>query len=319
MAKKPSSKASKKPSSTSSNALLVVTTAHARLAVALIVMVAAVFAGYVVYQGYASTPEIASGRAGYCLDDHGNGTANGNLVDIWTCNGSAAQHWTFSGLYVKVNGKCLDAKGWGKTNGTIVDLWDCNGGANQQWKLLGSAQHTELMNVNAGLCLDDTGYGNSGTQLELYTCNGQSNQVWYAYSYTTSDNSGSSCPSGWHASASCAQTYANGQFSAHGWDPQWPVYLNGGPYTPYGQGWYTRFSCLKDLWIQESGWQWNALNGASGAYGIPQSLPASKMGSAGSDWHDNAYTQVRWGLGYIKSTYGDPCAALQHEMNHNWY
>ncbi len=80
----------------------------------------------------------------------------------------------------------------------------------------------------------------------------------------------------------------------------------------------TQFNCLVPLWNQESGWQWNAQN-ASGAYGIPQALPGSKMASAGADWQTNPHTQIIWGLGYIKSTYGTPCNAWAHEQANGWY
>lgn len=80
----------------------------------------------------------------------------------------------------------------------------------------------------------------------------------------------------------------------------------------------SQFGCLNDLWSRESGWRYNAEN-ASGAYGIPQALPGSKMASAGSDWQTNPATQIRWGLGYIKSTYGTPCGAWDHEVADGWY
>lgn len=80
------------------------------------------------------------------------------------------------------------------------------------------------------------------------------------------------------------------------------------------------FSCLKPLWDQESGWRWDATNPSSGAYGIPQALPASKMAAAGADWQTNADTQVRWGvLDYIDPTYGNACNALAHERARGWY
>ena len=79
-----------------------------------------------------------------------------------------------------------------------------------------------------------------------------------------------------------------------------------------------QFGCLDDLWNQESGWRYNAEN-ASGAYGIPQALPGSKMASAGSDWQTNPATQIKWGLGYIKSLYGTPCGAWSHEQAYGWY
>lgn len=86
------------------------------------------------------------------------------------------------------------------------------------------------------------------------------------------------------------------------------------------RGWdYNQFSCLVKLWERESNWRWNATNRSSGAYGIPQSLPASKMASAGADWRTNPETQILWGLGYIDGRYGSPCAALLHSDVKNWY
>ena len=58
---------------------------------------------------------------------------------------------------------------------------------------------------------------------------------------------------------------------------------------------------------------------SSGAYGIPQALPGSKMASAGSDWRTNPKTQIKWGLGYISGRYGDPCGAWSHFLRKNWY
>ena len=71
--------------------------------------------------------------------------------------------------------------------------------------------------------------------------------------------------------------------------------------------------------VHESGWNVYASNPTSGAYGIPQALPGSKMASAGADWQTDAATQIRWGLGYIQSTYGSPCGAWAHEQADGWY
>jgi len=85
-------------------------------------------------------------------------------------------------------------------------------------------------------------------------------------------------------------------------------------------GWSSsQFSCLQPLWAGESGWSVTASNPSTGAYGIPQALPGSKMASAGPDWQTNAAAQIRWGLGYIESTYGSPCAAWSHEQADGWY
>ncbi len=80
----------------------------------------------------------------------------------------------------------------------------------------------------------------------------------------------------------------------------------------------TYFGCLLDLWNRESGWVYDAEN-ASGAYGIPQALPGSKMASAGADWETNPATQIRWGLGYIKAIYGNPCGAWAFEERNGYY
>jgi hypothetical protein len=80
-----------------------------------------------------------------------------------------------------------------------------------------------------------------------------------------------------------------------------------------------QFSCLDALWTKESGWNVYADNPTSSAYGIPQSLPGEKMASAGPDWATNPATQIRWGLGYIASSYGSPCAAWGHSQAYNWY
>jgi hypothetical protein len=85
-------------------------------------------------------------------------------------------------------------------------------------------------------------------------------------------------------------------------------------------GWSSsQSSCLQPLWAGESSWSVTASNPSTGAYGIPQALPGSKMASAGPDWQTSAATQIRWGLGYIKNTYGSPCAAWSHEQSDGWY
>lgn len=97
-----------------------------------------------------------------------------------------------------------------------------------------------------------------------------------------------------------AQRIAYGMLPSFGWNP--------GKY----------FGCLLNLWNRESGWVYDA-EGASGSYGIPQALPGSKMASAGPDWQTNPATQIRWGLAYIKATYGDPCSAWAFEESNGYY
>lgn len=120
----------------------------------------------------------------------------------------------------------------------------------------------------------------------------------------SSSGGGGSAPapvaSGGGASPAEAQAIARSMLGSYGW---------GGD----------QFSCLVSLWNKESGWNYAAYNGSSGAYGIPQALPGSKMGSAGADWQTNAATQISWGLGYISGRYGTPCGAWSHSQSVGWY
>jgi hypothetical protein len=86
------------------------------------------------------------------------------------------------------------------------------------------------------------------------------------------------------------------------------------------RGWgNSEFACLVSLWNKESGWRVNAYNAGSGAYGIPQALPGSKMASVGADWETNPATQITWGLNYIQGRYGTPCGAWGHSQSSGWY
>ena len=80
-----------------------------------------------------------------------------------------------------------------------------------------------------------------------------------------------------------------------------------------------QMSCLDNVWTKESGWNERAQNPSSGAYGIPQALPGSKMATVGDDWQTNPATQIRWGLTYIDNRYGTPCAAWQFSQANGWY
>jgi hypothetical protein len=80
-----------------------------------------------------------------------------------------------------------------------------------------------------------------------------------------------------------------------------------------------QFGCLDSLWTRESNWNPSAHNASSGAHGIPQALPGSKMASAGPNWESDPATQIRWGLGYIQDRYGSPCGAWGHSESHGWY
>ena len=82
------------------------------------------------------------------------------------------------------------------------------------------------------------------------------------------------------------------------------------------QGWGSQFGCLNSIIDVESGWNVTATNPYSGAYGIPQALPGSKMSVAGADWQTSAYTQLKWMIDYyIGPVYGTPCNAWSHELS----
>lgn len=86
------------------------------------------------------------------------------------------------------------------------------------------------------------------------------------------------------------------------------------------RGWGdTQYDCLVSLWDVESSWNVHASNPSTGAYGIPQALPGSKMSTAGPDWQNNATTQIKWGLGYISDRYNTPCGAWSYWQANGWY
>ena len=85
-------------------------------------------------------------------------------------------------------------------------------------------------------------------------------------------------------------------------------------------GWTgSQWTCLDSLWMRESKWDPSARNSSSGAFGIPQALPGSKMASAGADWATNPATQIAWGFSYIRARYGSPCGAWSHSQSDGWY
>ena len=81
----------------------------------------------------------------------------------------------------------------------------------------------------------------------------------------------------------------------------------------------TQYKCLNQLWTKESNWNYKSRNKKSGAHGIPQALPASKMNVVSTDWRTNPVTQIRWGLRYISIRYETPCKALAKHKRSNWY
>lgn len=115
-------------------------------------------------------------------------------------------------------------------------------------------------------------------------------------------------------STTTAQSSSSGSYSLS----DYQAYAKDLVINTYGWSEYD-FECLVKLWNRESGWNPNSHNSSSGAHGIPQSLPASKMASEGADYYTNGYTQIRWGLKYIKGKYGSPSAAWAHSQSKGWY
>ncbi|MBW4033644.1 MAG: hypothetical protein HIU88_13450 [Acidobacteria bacterium] len=135
--------------------------------------------------------------------------------------------------------------------------------------------------------------GTAQTLSDAYTA-GQLAALQRGGNVTTIDTSGVV------VNPAAAQAYARGAIGAYGWGSD-------------------QFVCLIELWNRESGWRANAYNPSSGSYGIPQSLPAKKMLTAGADWLTNADTQINWGLSYISRAYHTPCGAWSHETAIGWY
>ncbi len=134
--------------------------------------------------GGGTTPPPTGGSAitgpgGLCLDDRSASTANYNPIQIYTCNGSAAQQWTVvqAGSTLHVLGKCLDVYAAGTADGTKVDLYDCNGTGSQVWI---PQSNGSLYNPQSNKCLDDpSGSTTAGTQVQIWDCNGSGAQVWH--------------------------------------------------------------------------------------------------------------------------------------------
>jgi predicted alpha-1,2-mannosidase len=118
-----------------------------------------------------------TGLAGKCADVNQGSDVNGTKIQIWDCNGSAAQSWTLaSDGSVRAVGKCMDVDHSGRADGTKIQLWDCNGtGAQQWWPRPGGG----LVNPPSGKCLDvPNSNTTNGTQLQIWTCNGTGAQTW---------------------------------------------------------------------------------------------------------------------------------------------
>ena len=121
---------------------------------------------------------VTSGIAGKCIDNNNGSTANANPVQLWSCNGSAAQTWQLlDDGTLRTAGKCADVTASGTANGTKIQLFDCNGSAAQRWEWHSATQ--SLVNPASGRCLDDPSSSTTdGTQLQIWDCNATPAQQW---------------------------------------------------------------------------------------------------------------------------------------------
>ncbi|MFE7520940.1 ricin-type beta-trefoil lectin domain protein [Streptomyces halstedii] len=129
--------------------------------------------------GAATATGQITGLGGKCVDVEGGASANGTAVQLYDCNGTAAQQWTVGGDgTIRALGKCLDVASGGTADGTPVRLWECNGSAAQQWA---TPAARDIVNPQADKCLDATGNSSAnGTRLQIWTCAGTANQKWTA-------------------------------------------------------------------------------------------------------------------------------------------
>jgi chitosanase len=148
----------------------------------LVIPGAAVIYGLLPASAAAGVP--ITGLGGKCIDVANASTANGAAVQLYDCNGSAAQQWSLSaGALVNAgSGKCLDVTSASVTNGAKIQQYDCNSTAAQKW----TSSAGELINSGSGKCLDVTDKSTAnGARLQIWTCSGTSNQIWSMSGSTT--------------------------------------------------------------------------------------------------------------------------------------
>jgi Ricin-type beta-trefoil lectin domain/Putative Ig domain len=125
--------------------------------------------------GTGPTGPVRLDEDNMCLDDTGNSSANGNKVQVWACNGGAAQRWTYAeDGTLRIHGKCLDDTGYGTKAGTKLQLWSCTNHTNQMWTGVNAAA---LESPLSGLCLSPPYGFRNGTQVELGDC-GETGSAW---------------------------------------------------------------------------------------------------------------------------------------------
>lgn len=185
-------------------------------------------------------------------------------------------------------GKSGNKSNTGKSDGNSSN--GSTSGANKSDDTSNNDKNNDKNNGNSGNNGNSWNSGNSGNSGNGN--NGNSGDT---------GNSGSSSQGRlWHPTAAQAKAYASGAAAQRGW-------------TSYD------WTCLDKLWTRESRWLWYAENAKTGAYGIPQSLPASKMAEFGANYRDDGAVQIDWGLAYIAQRYGSPSKAWERSEQIGWY
>jgi hypothetical protein len=144
------------------------------LAVAVSTLIAGTLGVVGISSALAATVGPIKGLAGKCVDVAGAATTNGAAIQLYDCNGTAAQNWTVD-ADIRALGKCLDVTAASTANGAKIQLYDCNGTNAQKW----TASNGQLVNTGSGKCLDVTGNSSAnGARLQIWTCAGTPNQLW---------------------------------------------------------------------------------------------------------------------------------------------
>ena len=224
----------------------------------------------------------SSGSSGVTGDSTADGTTGGSGSTAGGSGSGGSSSGTTGG------GSTDDAGDGGATSGGSDDSGDSSGGDSSGGSSSGGGS-----NDTGG---SDTSGGSSGGS----SSGGSGNSDDSSGDSSGDSSDGSATARLWHPTPAQAQVYAAGAAAQRGWT---------------GDEW----DCLVKLWNRESNWRWDAQNPSSGAYGIPQSLPADKMAAFGADWRNDAAIQIDWGLFYIAQCYGSPSKAWQHSEEIGWY
>lgn len=242
--------------------------------------------------GNAGTGNGDSGAAGGSGGSN-SGSGNNNGTDSGNSGGSSNSNNGSNGSSGNASGNAGSSGNNSDNSGGSNNSGNAGNSGNSSGGNSGNSSGGNSNN-NSGGSTGNNNSGNSGNG-----SNSNSGGSSGGNSGSTSDD-GSATARLWRPTAAQAQTYAAGAAAQRGWT---------------GDEW----TALVKLWTRESNWRWSAENKWSGAYGIPQALPGSKMAAFGADWRNDAAIQIDWGLYYIAQRYGTPSEAWRHSEEVGWY